>query len=91
MSKRSAGTLILGLLLIAAGVLFLTINLAVFNVGWVIALKIIFPALFIYIGLSKLIRHFAWDKEKLEQNPGNIELLEKIEKIKKAEMNLNTA
>lgn len=27
----------------------------------------------------------------LEQSPGNIELLEKIEKIKKAEMNLNTA
>lgn len=27
----------------------------------------------------------------LEQNPGNIELLEKIEKIKKAEINLNTA
>jgi len=70
MSARSTGALILGLILIAAGALFLAVNLAVFNISWIAAVKIVFPALFIYYGLTKLIRHFTWSEEKIYQKPG---------------------
>lgn len=75
MSARSAGTLILGLLLIAAGALFLAVNLGDIDVGWMVIFKILFPALFIYIGSSKLIRHFMWDRDEIQKRPGKAGLL----------------
>jgi hypothetical protein len=75
MSAKSTGTLIAGLFLIAAGALFLLVNLSIFNINWVIALETIFPALFIYFGFIKLYRHYTWDREKILQRPAKAGLL----------------
>ena len=78
MSVRSTSTLLAGLLLILVGALFLMVNFTQFAISWVVFLKIVLPALFVFAGTRKLIRHYTWSEEELLQKPGSAGLLSGI-------------
>ncbi|HUV12596.1 MAG TPA: hypothetical protein VMY18_03070, partial [Acidobacteriota bacterium] len=75
MSVRSTSTLVAGLLLILVGALFLLVNFTQFDISWVVFLKIVLPALFVFAGARKLIRHYTWSEEELLHDQGRAGLL----------------
>lgn len=75
MSVRSTSTLLAGLLLILVGALFLLVNFTQYDISWVVFLKTVLPALFVFAGARKLIRHYTWSEEELLQNQGRAGLL----------------
>jgi len=75
MSVRSTSTLLAGLLLILVGALFLFVNFTQFDISWVVFFKVVVPALFIFAGVRKLIRHYTWSEEELLNNQGKAGLL----------------
>ncbi len=73
--RESLASLILGLVLIAVGVLFLARNLGLLEFDRLFALKLIFPTLFLAFGLYRLIRHFTVSARDLTERPGRSGLL----------------
>lgn len=76
MIRRNALPLIFGLVLVVMGAVFLAINLGKLEIRLdVRVLRFLLPALFLALGLPRLIRHFVWDEERLREHPGKAGLL----------------
>lgn len=75
MNGRKVGTLLVGLILIAAGALFLASNLFGLRLDWVQILKFTVPVLCIAVGCVKLIRHYTRPPEYWTQQGGRSVLL----------------
>ena len=73
--RKNLTPLVGGLLLVAAGLFLFTARFYDFDIRWFEVLRLALPALFLYIGLSKLIRHFAWNSEQLQNSPSRASLL----------------
>jgi len=73
--KRNVAVFVAGLILIAAGAVFLAVNIWGLPVPWKLVLKLLVPSLLILAGLMKLIRHFTWNEEELLNRPGKASLL----------------
>ena len=73
--RKNLTPLVGGLLLVAAGLFLFTERFYDFDILWFEVLRLALPALFLYLGLSKLIRHFAWDADQLQGSPSRASLL----------------
>lgn len=78
MNKRNLSTLLAGVVLTALGVLFLAVNVYQVEIDWMMGLKLVFPALLIWAGAMKLVRHFTWPQDELTRRPGKAGLLSGI-------------
>jgi DUF4097 and DUF4098 domain-containing protein YvlB len=75
MAVKNTGALIGGLILIGLGTLLLAMKFLAFDISWLFLLKLLIPALLVLVGCLKLLRHFSWSEEQLDQSPGKTSLL----------------
>lgn len=76
--ERRAAPLVFGILLLVLGVFFLGVNLQKIEVEWLSVWKFAIPLLFLTAGLTKLVRHFVWDEDRLSKHPRRAGLLSGI-------------
>ncbi|HXK59163.1 MAG TPA: DUF4097 family beta strand repeat-containing protein [Acidobacteriota bacterium] len=74
-NQRGIVPLVLGIILVVLGGLFLAINIYGVDLEWLQVIRLAVPALLLWLGLTKLFRHFTWDVAALQQNPGKASLL----------------
>ena len=73
--RKSIGPLILGLALMVLGGFFFLSARYGFELRWLGTLKLLIPAVLLWIGLSRLFRHFTWEEAELVQRPRKNSLL----------------
>lgn len=74
-SRRNLTPLIIGVLLVGLGVALLLVNMYGLRFRWSASAWFIFPALFLWIGLVKLVRHFSLSAQQLREYPRRGSLL----------------
>ncbi|GEM_PF-1679145 len=77
-TPRSLAPLVAGLILVLIGLFFLAVNVYGMDVRWLHVFRFGIPLLFVWLGLTKLVRHFTWNEVQLEQEPGKASLLSGI-------------
>jgi hypothetical protein len=77
-TPRSLAPLVAGLILVLIGLFFLAINVYGMDVRWLHVFRFGIPLLLIWLGLTKLVRHFTWSEQQIEQEPGKASLLSGI-------------
>ncbi len=73
--RKNLTPLVGGLLLVAVGLFLFLERFYDFDILWFEVLRLALPAFFLYLGLSKLIRHFAWDADQLQHSASRSSLL----------------
>ncbi|MGH9341635.1 MAG: DUF4097 family beta strand repeat-containing protein [Acidobacteriota bacterium] len=77
-NRRGLAPLIAGLVLIAIGAIFLLENLVGLDLRWLRIAQYAIPLLLMWLGLTRLVRHFTWSQEELLNRPGKAGLLSGI-------------
>ncbi|HSR68598.1 MAG TPA: DUF4097 family beta strand repeat-containing protein [Acidobacteriota bacterium] len=73
--RRSLSTLTTGVILIGVGVFFFLYQVMDWDISVIEILRLIIPAFFLWIGLTKLVRHYTWDPQEAANNADKTSLL----------------
>ncbi len=73
--RQNFTPLVFGIALVAVGLLLFARGYYEFEIAWWSVLRLVLPAFFLFIGLSKLFRHFTWSPENLAKEGSRGSLL----------------